>query len=329
MRWFVSAVLVALVGLTHVASAAAQNTTVAVLGLTSLEGDDAYAGNLSAALRRAASQVRGWSVTDRDVPLSRMELANGCDATELTCLAQIANTMGVQRLVYGTMQHGEGTPMMYRIHIAFFDANTSTILHQMDVELSSARDDIDDMREPARRYVSELAGVQEAVAVTPPTVDVTQDTVPVMAEPQTPPPPASEGGGTDLGRLNWPAFALLLVAAGAGVGIIVSGLQALEDERDWAAVTNMTPTPPGFGSTDLCADANRMAYPAADRACGSNAQLITNILIGVAGVAGATGVVLLAINGFESPAPTADNAVLRIRPSVGMTSASLQLSLDF
>lgn len=322
MRWFVSALLVALIGLTHVASAAAQNTTVAVLGLTSLEGDDAYAGNLSAALRRAASQVRGWSVTDRDVPLSRMELANGCDAAELTCLAQIANTMGVQRLVYGTMQHGEGTPMMYRIHIAFFDANTSTILHQMDVELSSARSDIDDMREPARRYVTELAGVQEATPVTPPAVDVTQDTVPVMAEPQTPPPPAqSEGGGSDIGRLNWPAFALLLVAAGGAVGWVVAGLEAethagvLERDRTLRA---------GMGGQQC-----ESATGEAATACGSNADIIQFIFIGVTAVAGATGVILLAANGFESPAPSSDSTNLRIMPSVTQTSASLHLSLDF
>lgn len=326
MRWFVSAVLVALVGLTHVASAAAQNTTVAVLGLTSLEGDDAYAGNLSAALRRAASQVRGWSVTDRDVPLSRMELANGCDATELTCLAQIANTMGVQRLVYGTMQHGTGTPMMYRIHIAFFDANTSTILHQMDVELSSARDDIDDMREPARRYVTELAGVQEAVAVTPPSVDVTQDVVPVVEETQTPPPPASESGGSDIGRLNWPAFALLLVAAGGAVGWIVSGLQA----ETQAALLEADRSRPGISGLSQCDGANFDGASAdVQTACGSNADIMQFVFIGLTAVAGGTGVILLAANGFESPAPTGDHANLRILPSVSQTSASLHLSLDF
>ena len=323
MRWFVSALLVALIGLTHVAAAAAQNTTVAVLGLTSLEGDDAYVGNLSAALRRAASQVRGWSVTDRDVPLSRMELANGCDAAELTCLAQIANTMGVQRLVYGPMQHGTGTPMMYRIHIAFFDANTSTILHQMDVELSSARDDIDDMRDPARRYVTELAGVQEATSVTPPVVDVTQRTVPVTQEPQAPPPPPapSEGGGSDIGRLNWPAFALLLVAAGAAVGWVVAGLEA---ETHAGALERDRTLRAGQGGQQ-CDTATGQAATA----CGSNADIIQFVFIGVTAVAGATGVILLAANGVESPAPSSDHTNLRIMPSVTQTSASLHLSLDF
>jgi len=319
MRWFVSAILIALIGLTHVASAAAQNTTVAVLGLTSLEGDDAYAGNLSAALRRAASQVRGWSVTDRDVPLSRMELANGCEAAELTCLAQIANTMGVQRLVYGTMRHGEGTPMMYRIHIAFFDANTSTILHQMDVELSSARGDIDDMRDPARRYVTELAGVQEAVAVTTPPSDAN----PAVLPPPTEPHEAPAQGGSDLGRLNWPAFALLLVAAGSAVGWAIAGADVLS--------TNDTLASDGrIGVGGRC-DGNNFATasPNIQGACNSNADIMQFVFIGLTAVAGGTGVILLAANGFESPAASGDHANLRILPSVTQTSASLQLSLDF
>src|SRR5689334_2934443 len=56
-----------------VATARAQETVV-VLGLTSLEGDDEYARNLSGALRHAATAVRGWSVSERDVALSQMEL---------------------------------------------------------------------------------------------------------------------------------------------------------------------------------------------------------------------------------------------------------------
>ena len=325
MRWFVSALLVALIGLTHVASASAQNTSVAVLGLTSLEGDDSYAGNLSAALRRAASQVRGWSVTDRDVPLSRMELANGCDATDLACLGQIATTMGVQRIIYGTMQHGTGTPMMYRIHIALYDAATNTILHQMDVELSSARSDIDDMREPARRYATELAGVQEAVAVTPPPTDVTPEVLPPPAE-EHHQEPVQQGQGTDIGRLNWPAFALLLVAAGGAVGWVISGLQA-EQQRDTLRAdveARRTMSLSGNQCDNLL-----NAAAGVEEACGSNADIIQFVFIGVTAVAGGTGVILLAANGFESPASTSEHANLRILPSITQTSASMQLSLDF
>jgi hypothetical protein len=324
MRWFVSALLVALIGLTHVASASAQNTSVAVLGLTSLEGDDSYAGNLSAALRRAASQVRGWSVTDRDVPLSRMELANGCDASDLACLGQIATTMGVQRIIYGTMQHGTGTPMMYLIHIALYDAATNTILHQMDVELSSARSDIDDMREPARRYATELAGVQEAVAVTPPPTDVAPEVLPPPAE-EHHQEPVQQGQGTDIGRLNWPAFALLLVAAGGAAGWVVSGLQAQEQatllSNDRAMRT---------GSGNQCEGSNfESASLDVQTACGSNADIMQFVFIGLTAVAGGTGVILLAANGFESPASTSEHANLRILPSITQTSASMQLSLDF
>ena len=40
--------------------------SVVVLGLSSVDGDDDYARNLSGALRHAASAVRGWSVSHDD-----------------------------------------------------------------------------------------------------------------------------------------------------------------------------------------------------------------------------------------------------------------------
>ena len=67
-----SAVLVLATTTLAFGTARAQSTSVVGLGLPSVEGDDSFARNLGGALRRAASQCRGWSVSDRGRPLGRM-----------------------------------------------------------------------------------------------------------------------------------------------------------------------------------------------------------------------------------------------------------------
>ena len=68
------------------APAARADITVTVLSLSSVEGDDEFARNLSGALRNAAGNVRGWIVDrDRDVALSQMELTHDCTSSDTQC----------------------------------------------------------------------------------------------------------------------------------------------------------------------------------------------------------------------------------------------------
>lgn len=337
--------------------AQAQTTNVVVLGLTSLEGDDTFATNLSGALRQASSQVRGWAVSDRDVPLSQLELATGCDATELECVQQIANTVGAQRLVYGTIQRQDagGGRFDFVISIHLYDTASNTIIRSLDERLPSSRSDIDDLREPARRYATTLAeGAGTATAggggLPPEGQEVGTGTG--GGETGTgggetgggetgggeQSPGGGGGGGDDIGRLNWPAFALLAVGVGTAVAWILAGLDAQANVTTVANFRTMMPAPaPGATDLSICNPQNVNAdtrlspsqREAINGACSSPAEILQFVFMGTAIIAGATGVALLAANGFITPAPETDRVSIRLRPQVSLNGGYLGLELTF
>lgn len=140
------------------AKAQAQESVV-VLGLTSVDGDDEYARNLTGAMRHAATSVRGWSVSERDVALANLELVAGCEAPDPACLAQIATTVGAQRLIFGTISRTSGEPYEFAVSVHSFSAASGQIEENVDRNLPSTRTDIDDLREPAASLINALANV--------------------------------------------------------------------------------------------------------------------------------------------------------------------------
>jgi hypothetical protein len=141
-----------------VATAQADETVV-VAGLTSVDGDDEYARNLTGALRHAATAVRGWSVSERDVALANLELVAGCEAPDPACLQQIATTVGATRLIFGTISRTAGDHYEFAVSIHSYSVASQQIEENVDRNLSSSRMDIDDLREPARAIIDELANV--------------------------------------------------------------------------------------------------------------------------------------------------------------------------
>ena len=85
------------------------DSSVVVLGVRSLDGEDDQAREISAALRQAARKVEGFQVSDRDVSLAQMSLAHGCDEPDARCMADIAATLKVDRLIYGTTARSGAT----------------------------------------------------------------------------------------------------------------------------------------------------------------------------------------------------------------------------
>lgn len=133
-------------------------TAVTVLGLTSLEGDDEFARNLSGALRNAAGQVSGWTVSERDVALAQMELTHDCASSDVTCMTQIAATLSANRIIYGTIQRAPiGTRYEFQVTLFLFDADTGEIAGRSTLTVPSSDIDIDALREPARDMVRALS----------------------------------------------------------------------------------------------------------------------------------------------------------------------------
>jgi len=158
--------------------------SVAVLGIRSLEGDDEFARNLTGALTHAASQVDGWDVSDREVTLSQMALVHGCDDPNPTCLHEIADSLSVQRLIYGDVARtSSGDDFQFSVNLHHFDNETGQIEHSIADTISSIRQDIDDLRDPSRRWMAGLSGVPRAgtlvVRVNVPGAEVVVDGDPV------------------------------------------------------------------------------------------------------------------------------------------------------
>jgi hypothetical protein len=160
--WRLLASLLAVFGLFVAPAVASADTPVIVLGIRSVEGDDEFARNLTGALRRAAEQVPGLSVVDRDVSLAQMMLVFTCDEPDAACLEQIAGELRVARIVYGTARRtATGDNYNYALSLYSFDAGDNEIDQQLTASVSRVRSDIDDLRPAARGWMSVLAGLPQ------------------------------------------------------------------------------------------------------------------------------------------------------------------------
>ncbi|HJL20022.1 MAG TPA: PEGA domain-containing protein [Sandaracinaceae bacterium LLY-WYZ-13_1] len=140
-------------------SVASAQTDVMVLGVRSVEGDDEFTRNLTGALRHEASQVDGWEVSEREVTLSQMSLAHGCEEPDPTCMAQIAESLEADKVVYGEVRRtSAGEEYDFSVNLHVFDAASGEIERSVAETIPGIRRDIDDLREPSRRYVAALSG---------------------------------------------------------------------------------------------------------------------------------------------------------------------------
>ncbi len=169
MRLSLSVLAAFVLVLTMPLARASAQASVSVLGLTSLEGDDEFARNFSGALRHAATQVDGWTVSDRDVALTQMELTHDCSSSDAACMAQIASTLGSTRVIYGTIQRAPiGTRYEFQVTLFLFDAETGAVEERVTQNVPSSDTDIDALRTPARDMVRALSA-----ATSPGTIRVT------------------------------------------------------------------------------------------------------------------------------------------------------------
>jgi len=144
-------------------SALAQDAEVMVLGIRSIEGDDEFALSLTGAIRHAAEQVRGWSVSDREVSLAQMALAHGCDEPDAACMAQISETLDTERIIYGTVRRtGAGSEYDYAVTLYMYNAEAGQIEGSLTDTIPRVRSDIDFLRDRVDGYVARLSGAEES-----------------------------------------------------------------------------------------------------------------------------------------------------------------------
>ncbi len=138
---------------------ASADTSVIVLGIRSVEGDDEVSRNLTGALRRAASQVPGWQIADAEVSLAQMSMVHGCDEPDAACMAEIARELGQQRIIYGTIRRtGAGSQYDFALTLYFFNSESGQIEDSLTDNIPRVRSDIDDLRGRAARYIAQFSG---------------------------------------------------------------------------------------------------------------------------------------------------------------------------
>src|ERR1700742_1933432 len=107
------------------ATVRADDNSVVVLGLRSLEGDDEFANAMTEALRDAARAVQGWHVLERAVSMAQMTLAHNCEDINAACLSEIARALQADRVVFGTVRRTAGRQKYdYEITASLFNNTT-------------------------------------------------------------------------------------------------------------------------------------------------------------------------------------------------------------
>ncbi len=270
-------------------STAAQ-TSVVVLGVNSTEGDDAVAHEVSAALRRAATQVRGWNVGAREINLSQVEIAAGCEVTEPGCLAQLSEALSSQKILYGSLRRSRNTGRIdYELTLRLFDARNGAQREER-ISIGANQTDVDALREPMR------GALQRLTSAVPPVPANTART-------PTPTPPNSTQTGTldvqsdglagDDVRVDGVSVGTLnrngrLVATGISLGVhrvqIVRSNRVLFDHTSEIAASNNTL------QAAVVPEANAIAIEPAPSAPGHDNTLEivgwTLVGVGVAALAG-------------------------------------------
>jgi TolB-like protein len=125
MRLATYLLLVVTLGFTATPLVRAEDSSVVVLGLRSLEGDDEFANSMTDALRDAARGVRGWRVLERAVSMAQMTLAHNCEDINVGCLSEIARGLQADRVVFGTVRRTAGRSKFdYEVTASLFNNST-------------------------------------------------------------------------------------------------------------------------------------------------------------------------------------------------------------
>ena len=149
------------------AAQASAQSSVVVLGVRSVEGDDDVAHDLTTALREGAQDVSEWNVSPTAVSMAQMALAHGCEEVDVACLADIAKGLSADLVVYGTLRRNSAREDFdFAFNLSLFNAQSGSIQNSVD-DTIMRRDTTKGALAPrAKRLIARLAGadVQEPSA---------------------------------------------------------------------------------------------------------------------------------------------------------------------
>ncbi|MDH5673767.1 MAG: carboxypeptidase-like regulatory domain-containing protein [Myxococcales bacterium] len=116
-----------------VAVPASAQSTLVVLGLRSVEGDDDVARSVTDQVRAAAADLPDVEVSSTTVSMSQMGLAHGCEEIDAVCLSKIAEGLEADRIIYGTIRRTSARAAYdYGISLSLYDAGDGVISRTVD-----------------------------------------------------------------------------------------------------------------------------------------------------------------------------------------------------
>ncbi len=338
-RWIWVAGFAAAACLVAAGTVQAQRATLAVLGLTSEEGDDRLAAELTTALRDSVAADAELRLHKSRVSLSQMTVLHDCEISEAGCRARIGAEIGADQVLYGTVRRSGSR---HEVELKLFASKDGS-------ERSEKRALALTMSNPEQRAAYTASMLESLLAPPAPEPEPAPEVAarppaaapPVIARPRPEPEPiepAAEDSGEGWNN-DWLGWSLIGVAA-VSTGLTIFSWTQIEQAAD---DPNLVAYRKAIGAADpqiedACAEADAdtrhgglSAQTLADvrEACarGETFDVLQYVFLGAALVSAGTGVYFLLDD--ETDASERAAGVPRVTASVGPSSGSLNLRLRF
>lgn len=293
--------------------ATAYASSVMVLGVSSIDGDDALASDITYALRSAARNVPGWTVGGRDVTLAQLQLAYGCSGDsalpDLECLQAVATAEGgpsyVNMIIYGTLRRsGTGDSMRMVLELQLYEVENERITHDFTVDMTVEQImTVDERNRLAPQWLARLTGSS--------------------AESSSESRPSPRTASFDLEYVAWPLIGLAIVSLGIEIGAW-AGLDGLQHNADFTAYRSSF----GSGTGNACnqPSSGSMLDERGHSLCSQGDMLETLewVFMAVGLGSAAAGITTLVLDLTGQPAT--DEHAFMIRPTVSSTRAGIELA---
>lgn len=323
--------LLVLASLATSAPAGAQDhgPSLAILGLSSKDGDDEAAAKLTGALRAQAAAAE-LKLSDSSALLSQLVVLHDCEITGAACRDGIARQLEVDELIYGAIRRSEGGHKVELHRYSTVDASLTHASRELTIEGASEAE----LASEARGLLRELrpSDTSEQPAIEPaPAPEPARARRPLpLFEPHDA-EPQDESSSND-----WLGYSLLGVAA-ISTGLTVyswNEIDAARSDTDFRAYREAVGrTQTGAGVDDVCdeADVGRPYSIGVERlkrarsACGRGVtfELLQWVFMGSALLSAGVGMYFL-LDDEGRP----DAARASLLPVIGKDDAGVQLRIQ-
>ena len=317
-------------------SVAAAQSSLAVLGLVSEEGDDDLASAFTGALRAEATADGSYEVSSTNASLTQMTMAQDCEISEPSCRQAIGEALKAEHVIYGSVRRAGSRGHAVEAHM--FDSGTGgEVAATRTFSETTASESA--LAAPARELLHALTSPEQSAPPSAASGDSAPPPVPTVApnvaplsdvesrDQESPTTPASQGSN------DWLGYTLIGLGAASMGMTVFSWIQVDQANQNSDLRAYRTAVPPNVD--DACKELDSGAAHGlsaqvvgnARDACskGKTFDVLQYVFIGTAAVA--TGFGLYFLLDDESPPDRAERSRLsialapRLSPEGGGVSA--------